>query len=164
MLRIDFFGTPASLSLYIFVGIDAKGERRVANVKIGGKPVDLAKTYTLAGSEYVLIQGGDGLTMLAGSEIVSSEGLPCDSEMIIQYFTQTLGGKITAAQYGKPNGDGRITINDSEPVILDEPTPDTPDEPEDEACAYCGKVHTDFFSEIICFVIRIINFIKNLFV
>ena len=45
----------------------------------------------------------------------------------------------------------------------EEPTPDTPDEPEDETCADCGKVHTNFFSEIICFFTRIINFIKNLF-
>ena len=146
-----------------FIGIDANAERRVANVKIGGEPVDLTKTYTLTGSEYVLIQGGDGLTMLAGSEIVAAEGLPFDSEMIVQYFTQTLGGKITAEQYGNPNGDGRITIYDSEPVIPDEPTPDTPDEPEDETCADCGKVHTNFFSEIICFFVRIINFIKNIF-
>ena len=109
--------------------------------------------------------------MLAGSEIVAAEGLPFDSEMIVQYFTQTLGGKITAEQYGNPNGDGRITIYDSEPVIPDEPTPDTPDEPtpdtpdepEDETCADCGKVHTNFFSEIICFFVRIINFIKNIF-
>ena len=49
------------------------------------------------------------------------------------------------------------------PVTPDEPTPDTPDEPEDETCADCGKVHTNFFSEIICFLTRIINFIKNLF-
>ncbi len=45
----------------------------------------------------------------------------------------------------------------------EDPTPDTPDEPEDETCADCGKVHTNFFSEIICFFTRIINFIKNLF-
>ena len=46
----------------------------------------------------------------------------------------------------------------------EEPTPDTPDEPEeDNVCADCGKVHTNFFSEIICFFTRIINFIKNLF-
>ena len=30
-------------------------------------------------------------------------------------------------------------------------------------CADCGKVHTNFFSEIICFFTRIINYIKNLF-
>ncbi|MBR5234118.1 MAG: hypothetical protein IKW03_07900, partial [Clostridia bacterium] len=34
---------------------------------------------------------------------------------------------------------------------------------EDEICEVCGKVHTNFFSDIICFFTRIINFIKNLF-
>ena len=146
-----------------FIGIDANAERRVANVKIGGEPVDLAKTYTLASSEYVLTQGGDGFTMFAGSKIVSVEGLPCDSEMLVQYLTQTLGGNITAEQYGNPNGDGRIRIIDVEPDTPD--TPDTPDEPtdEDDTCADCGNVHTNFFSEIFCFFVRIINFIKKLF-
>lgn len=50
------------------------------------------------------------------------------------------------------------------PVEPEQPdAPDTPDEPTDETCAECGKVHTNFFSEIICFFIRIFNFIKNLF-
>ena len=38
-----------------------------------------------------------------------------------------------------------------------------PEEPTDDVCEDCGKVHTNFFSEIICFFTRIINFIKNLF-
>lgn len=49
----------------------------------------------------------------------------------------------------------------------EEPTPEepTPEEPTEETiCEDCGKVHDGFFSEIICFFIRIINFIKNLFV
>ena len=47
----------------------------------------------------------------------------------------------------------------------EEPTPDIPDEPTDEedTCTDCGKVHNGFFSEIICFFAKIINFIKNLF-
>ncbi|MBQ3045680.1 MAG: 5'-nucleotidase C-terminal domain-containing protein [Clostridia bacterium] len=95
-----------------FIEIDETMERRVQNVCIGGEPVDLDKTYTLAGSTYVLLQGGDGLTMLDGAKVVQQEGLPCDSEMLIKYFTETLGGKITAEQYGNPDGEGRITIID----------------------------------------------------
>ncbi len=100
-----------------FLGIDEAKERRVQNVCIGGEPVDLEKKYTLTGSTYVLLQGGDGLTMLDGAKIIQQEGLPCDSEMLIKYFTETLGGKITAQQYGNPNGEGRITIFDAEPEI-----------------------------------------------
>lgn len=108
-----------------FIEVDETMERRVQNVCIGGKPVDLDKKYTLTGSTYVLLQGGDGLTMLDGAKVVQSEGLPCDSEMLIKYFTETLGGKITAEKYGDPDGDGRITIIDK-----------TPDAPE---CDYEAK-------------------------
>ena len=103
-----------------FIGLDATKERRVQNVLVGGEPVDLAKTYTLAGSQYVLLSGGDGLTMLSGVKVIQSEGLPCDSEMLIQYFTEVLGGVISSEQYGNPDGDGRITIlneKPEEPVI-----------------------------------------------
>ena len=42
--------------------------------------------------------------------------------------------------------------------------PEIPEEPaEDNVCEDCGKVHDGFFSEIICFITKIINFIKNLF-
>ena len=94
-----------------FIGIDETMERRVRNVHVNGEPIDLEKTYTLAGSAYVLTQGGDGLTMLEGVKVVEQEGLPCDSEMLIKYFTENLGGKITFEQYGNPDGDGRIRIN-----------------------------------------------------
>lgn len=93
-----------------FIEVDETMERRVQNVCIGGEPVALDKKYTLTGSTYVLLQGGDGLTMLDGVRVLQQEGLPCDSEMLIKYFTETLGGKITAEQYGNPDGDGRITI------------------------------------------------------
>lgn len=97
-------------SLGNFIGIDNTLARRVANVYVGGEPIDLSATYTLAGSTYVLTQDGDGLTMLAGSKVVQSEGLPCDSEMLIKYFTETLDGVITEDMYGNPDGDGRITL------------------------------------------------------
>lgn len=98
-----------------FIGVDETKERRVQNVCIGGEPVDLGEKYTLTGSTYVLIQGGDGLTMLDGARVISQEGLPCDSEMLIKYFTETLGGVIPAEKYGNPDGDGRITIFEKAP-------------------------------------------------
>ncbi len=96
-----------------FIGMDETKERRVQNVYVGGEPIDLAKKYTLAGSACVLTKGGDGLTMLEGARVVQYGDLPCDSEMLIKYFTETLDGRITAEQYGNPDGDGRITIVDS---------------------------------------------------
>jgi len=97
-----------------FIRVDETMERRVQNVCVNGEPIELDKKYTLAGSTYVLLQGGDGLTMLEGAEVVQQEGLPCDSEMLIKYFTETLNGKITAEQYGNTYGDGRITIVESD--------------------------------------------------
>lgn len=99
-----------------FIEIDETKERRVQNVLIGGEPIEADKIYTLAGSTYVLLQGGDGLTMLDGTTVVQKDGLPCDSEMLIKYFTDTLGGNISAEQYGDPDGDGRIKIFNSAPV------------------------------------------------
>lgn len=99
-----------------FVEIDETAKRRVQNVLVNGEPVDLEKTYTLAGSAYVLTQGGDGLTMLEGAKVLQQEGLLCDSEMLIKYFTENLGGKITAEQYGNPDGEGRIKIIEIDPV------------------------------------------------
>ncbi len=102
-----------------FIEIDETKERRVQNVYIGSEPVDIDKTYTLAGSAYVLTKGGDGLTMLDGAKVVQQEGLPCDSEMLIKYFTETLDGKIAEEQYGNPDGDGRITIIAEIPNAID---------------------------------------------
>ncbi len=96
-----------------FIGIDGTKERRVQNVLVDGNPVDLEAKYTLAGSAYVLTQGGDGLTMLEDARVVQQEGLPCDSQMLMEYFTENLNGKITEEQYGNPDGDGRIKIIDS---------------------------------------------------
>lgn len=99
-----------------FVSIDESMERRVANVKVNGEPVDVDENYTVAGSQYVLTQGGDGLTMLDGATVIQSEGLLSDSEMLVKYFTETLDGEITAEKYGNPDGDSRIKIVDEEPV------------------------------------------------
>ena len=98
-----------------FLGVDAAKERRVRNVLIGGEPVVLDEKYSLTGSTYVLLQDGDGLTMLDGAKVLQQEGLPCDCEMLIKYFTETLDGKITAKQYGNPDGDGRIKIINKHP-------------------------------------------------
>ncbi|MBR3835465.1 MAG: bifunctional metallophosphatase/5'-nucleotidase [Clostridia bacterium] len=123
-----------------FIGIDETKERRVQNVRVGGEPIDLNKTYTLAGSAYVLLQGGDGLTMLEGVKILQQEGLPCDSQMLIEYFTEILNGKITADQYGNPAGDGRIRIVDIDPISV------------------CEHIcHNDCF--LVRFVWKIVNFI-----
>lgn len=93
-----------------FIGIDETKEPRVQNVLVNGEALDLEKKYTVAGSQYVLTEGGDGLTMLDGATVVAKDGLPCDYDMLIKYFTEGLAGNITADMYGNPDGDGRIAI------------------------------------------------------
>ena len=118
-------------SMGLFQGIDETKERRVQNVMIGGEAIDPEATYTVAGSYYTLQEQGDGYTMFEGAEIVARDELPVDSEMLINYFTEELGGNVTAEQYGNPLGDGRITILTEE---AQEPTdPDVPTDPENPA-------------------------------
>lgn len=97
-----------------FESIDETKERRVQNVLVNGEEVDLDKKYTVAGTEYVLLDGGDGLTMLEGARVVQQEGLLCDSQMLIKYL-EMLGGTIPATKYGNSDGDGRIKIIKTDP-------------------------------------------------
>lgn len=96
-----------------FVSVDDTKERRVKDVTIAGKTIDPEKTYTVAGSYYVLKNGGDGYTMFKDCEVIKKETLPVDSEMLIQYFQEDLNGVITSAQYGNEQGDGRINVVDT---------------------------------------------------
>ena len=89
-----------------FVGIE--GERRVKNVLVNGQPIDPAKTYTLAGHNYMLFEQGDGFTMFGGA-VILQDCVKLDSQVLIDYIFYTLGGEIGEA-YLDPYGDGRIQI------------------------------------------------------
>lgn len=107
----NYLETPIILDEYgVIKEIDSSKEPRVKNVKINGEAIDPEKMYTLAGNYYMLKEGGDGYTMFMDSEVLQMENLPTDADMLIQYFTETLGGKITKEQYGNPKGEGRIII------------------------------------------------------
>lgn len=115
----------------MFTGVDSTKERRVQNVMIGGEPVDPQKTYTVTGSRYTLLEGGDGFTMFSGAQEVQTETeLPVDSEMLIQYFTENLGGVVSAEQYGSLTGDGRITIYAEEQTDPEEPGQNPGEDPD----------------------------------
>ncbi len=49
-----------------------EGERRVKDVKVNGEPVDLAKTYKVAGTSYMLMAKGDG-HMFAGAKLIEPD-------------------------------------------------------------------------------------------
>ncbi|MBQ7137537.1 MAG: bifunctional metallophosphatase/5'-nucleotidase [Clostridia bacterium] len=88
----------------MYVGVE--GEYRVKNVMIGGEPIDLEKTYTLASHNYKLKQNGDGNTVFEGCKILQDE-VKLDNQVLIDYITGTLNG-VVGEEYADPYGQGRI--------------------------------------------------------
>ena len=89
----------------MFIGVE--GEYRVKNVMVGGEPLDLEKTYTLASHDYMLLNHGDGYNMFNGCKVLQ-ESVKLDNQVLIAYITQTLGG-VVGEGYDKPYGQERIT-------------------------------------------------------
>jgi len=85
-----------------FVRVD--GEYRVKNVTVGGAPLDLTKTYRLASHDYMLKQGGDGMTMFQNCNIPESEVM-LDNQALIRYMDS-----ISGAAYQNRDGEGRIQV------------------------------------------------------
>ena len=88
----------------MFVSVD--GEYRVKNVMVGGEPLDLEKTYTLASHNYKLRNNGDGNTVFDDCPMLQ-EDVKLDNQVLIDYIVDTLGG-IVGAGYEEPYGQGRI--------------------------------------------------------
>lgn len=95
----------------MFASIDSSKERRVCNVKVNGQDLDPSKTYTVCGSDYILLNNGSGYTMFKDAAVLANKELPTDTDMLISYFTDILNGRITAEQYGNIAGEGRILIH-----------------------------------------------------
>lgn len=56
---------------------------RVSEIKVGGKPVEDNKKYTLATSDFLVSRGGDGYTMFKDAKKLTDEATaPKDSEML----------------------------------------------------------------------------------
>ena len=85
-----------------------EGARRVKNVTVNGEPLDPEKNYTVAGTDYTLLDNGDGHTAFDGAAVLQ-KGVMLDSQVLIEYITETLGGEI-GEKYADPYGDGRIRI------------------------------------------------------
>lgn len=92
----------------LMTGID--GDRRVSNVKVGGKPIDPDAKYTVAGNAFILTQNGNGYTSFDGAKVIA-EDAGLDNQLLIDYIVETLGGTV-GKDYEDPYGQGRIEIND----------------------------------------------------
>lgn len=89
-----------------FAGVD--GEYRVKNVVIKGEPLDPDRTYTVASHNYLLLSGGDGMSMFKDCEVVAKE-MSLDNQALIDFITEDLGGTV-GGEYSDPRGSGRIVV------------------------------------------------------
>lgn len=89
-----------------FLRVD--GEYKVKNVTVGGEPLVLDKTYTVAGNDFILKNGGSGFSMFKGCKFLRDDGM-LDNQALISYIKDNLGGCI-GAEYANPYGQGRIAI------------------------------------------------------
>ncbi len=86
-----------------FVKVD--GDYRVYNIQVlngeTGKyePIEADKIYTFASHNYLLLEQGGGMTMLADAKIIENNGM-LDVELLENYIVNTLGG-VVGKQYEK---------------------------------------------------------------
>ena len=74
---------------------------RIVSLTVNGKPLDRDKKYTLATSDYVAIDGGDGYAMLKGTRLL----IPREQA---QFDSDVLRAAILARKVIAPNVEGRI--------------------------------------------------------
>jgi len=89
-------------------------QRRVHNVLINGEPIDLNRTYTSAGTNFLFESYGDGYTMFKGCKPVQYLEVN-DFQLLSLYLIYELEGTVPEA-YANPNGQGRITVISEEPA------------------------------------------------
>ena len=79
--------------------VEISGEYRVYDIEVFDKetgkyePLSLSKTYTLAASNYFLLEYGSGMTMLKDAKIIQNEGM-LDVEALERYIVEELGGVV----------------------------------------------------------------------
>lgn len=88
--------------------LSVEGAYRVENVFIGDEPLDLEKIYTVGAIDYLLLNGGNGMSMFQGNELVK-ESLFLDSDLLIIYIRDVLEGSV-GKEYENIDGVGRITV------------------------------------------------------
>lgn len=118
-----------------FVGVS--GEYRVYDLKIYNRetgnyePIDLNKTYTLAASNYILLECGSGMKMLENAKILQNDGM-LDIEAMERYMVEELEGRI-GEEYAQAKihitfTEGRVESETTVPTETTESDATTPDE------------------------------------
>ena len=65
-------------------------------------PLVLDKQYTVASHNYLIKEGGDGLNMFVGNELLIDEGM-MDYEVLMTYLSSVLDGNV-GNDYASPQG------------------------------------------------------------
>lgn len=87
-----------------FAGVT--GEYRVRNVMVGGEPLALDRTYTIAAVDYLLLDHGNGFTMFDGGKVLLQSG-ETDFSTVADYIRDDLKG-VVGDGYESPYGQERI--------------------------------------------------------
>ena len=89
-----------------FLGVT--GDRRVKDVMVNGEPLDPEKVYTVASTDYILSNKGDGYIMFVDYPEVSTYAM-LDNQVLVVYVEECLSGSV-GEEYSDPYGEGRVTI------------------------------------------------------
>ncbi|MBR5519521.1 MAG: 5'-nucleotidase C-terminal domain-containing protein, partial [Clostridia bacterium] len=103
-----------------FAGVS--GQYRVYDLQVynreSGKyePIDLNGTYTIAASNFFLLDYGSGMKMLENVKVIQNDGM-LDVEAVERYITEQLNGVVGEEyQNVKPN----ITFTEGELIVVEE--------------------------------------------
>ena len=77
--------------------------QRVSEILVGGRPLDMNRTYTLATSNFLVANGGDGYTMFKGAKVlINADQARKDSEVFEEAIKNSPNATIA------PKAEGRI--------------------------------------------------------
>jgi 5'-nucleotidase len=77
--------------------------QRVSDIRVGGQPLDMNRTYTLATSNFLVANGGDGYTMFKGAKmLINADQSRKDSEVFEEAIRNSPNSTIA------PKVEGRI--------------------------------------------------------
>ncbi|HHX19771.1 MAG TPA: LPXTG cell wall anchor domain-containing protein [Clostridiaceae bacterium] len=114
-------GFPHVAGMTYTILTDAEGKfSKIGEVKVGGEPIDPAKTYTLATNDF-LASGGDGYDMFGGKEQVTLLGLMLDI-FVDEIKALSKEGAFTVEK------DGRLIVKPAPEFAPVAPTLDVPKE------------------------------------
>ena len=125
-----------------FAGVS--GQYKVYDIKVLNResgayePLELDKNYTIAATNYYLLEYGSGLKMLQNSKVLQNDGI-LDVEAFESYITDKLGGTV-GQDYAEAKVN--ITFTDGEIII------DKDDDSDDENKLFV--LISDFVETILC--------------